>query len=398
MKLSKPLSALIGSLLISSTAIAATNTPSLEEMWNLIQQQQQEIQTLKASLNQTRNEVEASADIIDEISTVSPTTVSKTQVGGYGELHYNSLTNQAVGGGDNKNTVDLHRFVMFLNHQFNDKIRFFSELEVEHAMIEGATGGAVEMEQAFLEFDISPETRIRAGMQLIPVGIINETHEPNTFYGTERNPIEKNIIPTTWREAGAMLKGRWGAGWSYDLAYTSGLDLSAANTVRSGRTNVSNAPAKSGLFSGRIKWAGWKGVELASTLMYQDDYNQGQLASKGQARLWETHAVVQRGPYSLRALYADWNLSDKTSGYDRQTGWYIEPSYKINSQWGLFTRYNRWDNQAGDSTDSVYKQLDIGANYWPHKDVVVKIDYQNQKTPTGKDEYDGVNVGLGYQF
>jgi len=65
------------------------------------------------------------------------------------------------------------------------------------------------MEQAFLEFDVNDNNSIRAGIILVPIGIINETHEPSTFYSVERNNIEKYIIPTTWREGGVSLTGRF---------------------------------------------------------------------------------------------------------------------------------------------------------------------------------------------
>ncbi len=36
----------------------------------------------------------------------------------------------------------------------------------------------------------------------MPMGIINEYHEPTTFNGVERPLIDKYIAPTTWREIG----------------------------------------------------------------------------------------------------------------------------------------------------------------------------------------------------
>ena len=103
----------------------------------------------------------------------------------------------------------------------------------------------------------------------------------------------------------------------------------------------------------------------------------------------------------MRALYAQWDLDGsgpQAVGADEQTGWYVEPSYKVTPKLGLFTRYSQWDNQAGDSTDSEFSQIDAGINYWLHPDVVVKADYQSQDAPAGRDEFDGVNIGIGYQF
>ena len=43
--------------------------------------------------------------------------------------------------------------------------------------------GEVELEQAYVQIDVNDRNRINAGLQLLPIGIINETHEPPTFFG-----------------------------------------------------------------------------------------------------------------------------------------------------------------------------------------------------------------------
>ena len=113
------------------------------------------------------------------------------------------------------------------------------------------------------------------------------------------------------------------------------------------------------------------------------------------------HAAWQRKHFGLRALYADWSLDGEgpeAIGADRQAGWYIEPSWRFNSHWGVFARYNQWDNRAGDNSDSEYTEWNVGVNYWLSPDVVFKFDYQDQDAPTGKKEMDGWNLGVGYQF
>lgn len=319
--------------------------------------------------------------------------VGATKVGGYGEIHYNNL--------DSKKEMDFHRFVLFFGHSFSDRIRFFSELELEHTVAGEGKKGEIELEQAFIEFDLSDRHRAQAGLFVLPVGILNQTHEPPTFYGVERNPIETNIIPTTWWEGGAGLNGEIMPGWSYDVTVSSGLFVPISGTnaylIRSGRQAVSNARADELAYTGRIKWTGWSGVELAATAQYQSDVTQG-TAAAASATLLEAHAVVSQGPFGLRALYANWSVEGnaaKAVGRDTQSGWYIEPSYKILPGVGVFARYNAWDNQAGDSTDSEKQQTNIGVNFWPHEDVVIKADIQQQ---SGVINDDGFNLGVGYQF
>ncbi|MDF1589015.1 MAG: porin [Gammaproteobacteria bacterium] len=411
--------------LMTAIGAAQAATPSNEEIWQMLQKMQQQMaevqqqnHDLKAENQSLKNKVDATEQTAREASATAEAlavateeavktasfNANKTSIGGYGELHYNNL--EGKNGAADKDEIDFHRFVLFFGHEFNDDLRFFSEFELEHSLVKdtsnGSNGGEVELEQAYIEYDINQQHRVKGGLFLMPVGIMNETHEPNTFYGTERNPVEKNIIPTTWWEGGVMFSGQLAQGLSYDLAATSGLNTNNANKykVRSGRQKVSNAQAEDFAYTGRLKWTAIPGVELAVTAQYQDNMTQSQDPTAGSATLLETHAVIQQGDFGLRALYATWDLDGsgpKASGADEQTGWYIEPSYRINENFGVFARYNEWDNQAGNSTDSEYEQIDLGVNWWPHKDVVVKVDYQDQDAPAGK-EQDGINVGLGYQF
>ena len=325
----------------------------------------------------------------------------KTTFGGYGELHLNQLNNKKPSGID-KDEIDFHRFVLFMGHEFNDRLRLHSELEVEHSLVEGDSG-AVELEQAYLDFTLNDTLSAKAGMFLVPVGITNETHEPPTFYGVERNPVENKIIPTTWSEGGVGLTARLSDGFTLDGTITSGLATSATDSykVRDGRRNVAQAPAKDPAYTARLKWAAIPGVELGGSVQHQADITQSADATAGSARFYEVHTVINKGQFGLKALYARWNLDGsgpKAVGADKQNGWYIEPAWKFSEQWGVFARQSNWDNQAGDTTDSKYSQTDVGVNYWPHPDVVVKLDFQNQKSPVNKDEFDGFNVGVGYQF
>lgn len=370
---------LITLALISPVAAIAADEPALTRL-------QQQITELE-------QRIEALADAESR-----PESASTTTIGGYGELHYNNLDNQLAGGADRKE-IDFHRFVLFFGHEFDASTRVFSELELEHAIAGEGQAGEVELEQAYLEFDLNRQLSARAGLFLLPVGLINETHEPPAFYGVERNPVENNIIPTSWWEAGAALNHRFANGLSYDLAVHSGLFTDGYN-LRSGRQKVARAKADALAYTARMKWTGLPGLELAASLNHQSDIRQDTAAEKVAASMLETHAVYSSGAFSLRALYAAWRLDDDgtAAGRDEQHGWYVEPSYRLGRQWGLFARHNVWDKQAGDSADSEFSQTDLGVNFWPHPDVVLKLDYQNQAVPDGSSEYDGFNLGIGYQF
>ncbi len=393
---------LAATLLASSGLALAADMPSAEEMWKIIQQQQREIEALKSGQQANQEKVEATAEAIESGTGVQTTATGhgagwaeNTQIGGYGELHYNNL--------DSGNEIDFHRFVLFFGHQFTDRLRMFSELELEHAESGDGKNGEVELEQAYVEYDLTSNHHAKAGLFLLPVGILNETHEPPTFYGVERNPIEKNIIPTTWWAGGAGLRGEIAPGWSYDVAVHEGLKTSAGSNyaVRKGRQKTSEADANDLASTGRIKWTGIAGVELAASIQYQQDMTQGTDPNAGDAWLYEAHADIRRGPFGLRALYAQWDLDGsgpKAVGADEQSGFYVEPSYRITPRWGVFGRYNQWDNQAGSNGNNTEKkQYNAGVNFWPHPDVVLKADLQMQDNEGSKND-NGYNLGVGYQF
>lgn len=365
---------------------------------------EKENRSLKQQLQQTDQKVEATGNQVEKIATSGNSSGSswadKTKLGGYGEMHYNSLDGK--GGAASKDEIDLHRFVLFFGHEFNSRTRFFSELEVEHSIAGEGKKGEIELEQAYVEFDLNDKHRAKAGLFMIPVGIINETHEPPTFYGVERNPVEKDIIPATWWAGGAALAGRFGDGFGYDFAIHEGLATTAAKDYkpRDGRQKTSEASAKKLAATARLKWTAIPGIELGGTVQHQSDITQGQDATAGSANLYEVHSVINKGAFGLKALYAQWDLSGsgpKSKGADKQKGWYVEPSFKLSEQWGVFARYNLWDNKAGDNLASKKKQIDVGMNYWPHPDVVLKADYQRQNNDDGKN-LNGFNLGVGYQF
>ncbi len=318
-------------------------------------------------------------------------------------MHYTNLDNDLDGGKD-KDEIDFHRFVLYLSHEFSPRTRLYSELELEHTIAGEGKKGEVELEQAYIEHDLGGSQRLKAGLFLVPVGLLNETHEPDTFYGVERNNVERNIIPTTWWEGGVAFSGELLPGLAYDAAFTSGLGLDPAKgwKIRDGRQRVAEANASDPAWTGRLKYTGIAGLEVAATLQYQQDLYQGEFPDQVDAMLYETHVAYRAGPFGLRALYAGWDIDEAIEffapGADRQEGWYVEPSWKISPQWGVFARYSDWDNQAGSSLDTGYTQWDMGVSYWLEENVVFKFDYQRQDAPDGKDQLDGVNLGVGWSF
>lgn len=377
-------------LLASNTTIASQEA---DELRQIIAEQQKVLALLEKRLDETDQKLNATADQMD--INAEEGALSNTTIGGYGELHYNNYE-------DKDAEIDFHRFVLFFGHEFSDTVRFVSEFELEHSIAGEGQAGEVELEQAYVEVDINEGLSSKVGLFLIPVGIINETHEPPTFYGVERNGVEKNIIPATWWEAGVAFNYMPMGGVSIDGAVTSGLNVDSDYKIRDGRQKVAKATAENLAYTGRVKYTAVPGLELAATLQYQTDITQGGADDKADATLLEAHVIYQVQDFTVRALYARWDIDGaeaKALGRDEQTGWYVEPSYQFTEKVGVFARYAEYDNNAGDSDSTEVESTSVGVNYYLHENVVLKADYENvnKGTDVGVDT-SGFNLGFGYQF
>jgi len=319
----------------------------------------------------------------------------KTSVGGYGELHYNMSLS------DNGDQIDFHRWVLFINHEFNDKIKLFSEFELEHSIAGDGSPGAVELEQAYIEFNLDeqlPGFSAKAGLFLTPVGILNETHEPNTFYGVERNNVEVRIIPTTWWEGGIGITQRTDNGFQFDLNLTSSLDIPDGR-IRAGRQRVAEHENPEIAVTGRVRYTGIEGLELATTLQYSPSIDDG----GNDALLYEAHAIYQLGGFQLKALYAGWSY-DADFVVDTQEGFYIEPAYRFNTpigDLGVFARYASLNYLTSATNDREQEEWSFGVNYWPHENVVFKADLNyasSEDNGVERENENTLNLGIGYQF
>lgn len=402
--------ALSGALVMSAamTGVSAYSAPTQEEMWDLIQKQEKEIEALKKQQQETDEKVEAAADAIDSGSaggSKASEWAAKTKLGGYAEHHYNNFD-------ESNDKIDAHRFVLFIGHEFNKKVRMFSEFELEHSLAGDGKPGEVELEQAYVEWDYTEGHNLKAGLFLVPVGILNETHEPETFYGVERNNVEKNIIPTTWWETGVMFSGSFAPGWSYDVALHSGLDTTGEDAdgnvteslgIRGGRQKSAEAIANDVAYTARVKYTGVPGLEWSASYQWQEDLSQGlgdDSLDSATATLFETHVIYETGPFEIRALYAQWDIDADyadtvAAGRDEQTGWYIEPSYKITDNFGVFVRMSEWNNAAGTPSSDANEVIDYGVNYWLTPRVVFKADYQDA---SDYNDNDSINLGVGWSF
>lgn len=394
-----PRTVFIGLLLIAAPGLA--QELSVEELTAIVQQQQQRIEVLERQQGETESELDATADYVETIGRQSSN--DATTFGGYGELHYNNLS--ADDPANDVEEIDFHRFVLFIGHRFSDKVRFFSELEVEHSLAGDGAPGEVELEQAYVDVQLNNSLSARAGLFLLPIGFLNETHEPPTFYGVERNSIENIIVPTTWWEGGGGFSGTTASGLGWDVAMHSGLQMpvtgGSAFRVRSGRQKVAEALNNNWAYTARVRYSGIPGLELAASYQYQTDPSQMPGDGLDSGQLLVANATYRADDFMIKALYGDWTFDGvavEAAGADDQKGWFVEPSYRLNDSWGIYTRYE--DVEGARSVDQ-FSQWEAGVNYWLNPNVVFKFDYRQRDLdmPTlAGENFDGFDLGFGYQF
>lgn len=362
------------------------------------------------------------AAILSLIPAVSGAQQSTT-IGGYGEVHYLNAT-----GRDTPGEVNVKRMVLYLAHSFSDRIMFRSEVEIEDARIEGGeAGGEVALEQAYLDYRFADAFTLRTGLILVPVGIINETHEPPTFNGVQRPAFDHDLLPTTWREIGVGAVGRLGQGGvNYKVYLMNGLtaeSFSADEGIRGGRQEGQEATFANPSLTGRLEWVR-PGLRLGGSFWYGGSAAQDPVLGDGTfdvpVTVLSADARFDRGPFAARAVVARVTVGDADRvnaafGNDvgrRMLGGYVEGSYNMlatllpatDQRLDAFVRHERFDTQqdvpAGTSADGANDRriTTAGLTWRPVYNVAFKADYQWRRNAAGTGEDEVLGLGMGFSF
>jgi hypothetical protein len=345
----------------------------------------------------------------------------KVTIGAYGEITYNQPE------GDN-GELDVQRFVLLVGYKFDDKTQFVSEIEVEHVE-------EIFVEQAFVNHSVSDNMSLRGGLMLVPMGIINEYHEPTTYNGVERPAVDGLIVPSTWREIGVGVTGRFPEASIGYQAYvfngfksTSAGDsdgvngaLSGSSGLRGGRQKGIKSTVDSPTFSTKFDYYGIPGLRLGLSGYFgktqaEDNVEQLDGANIGIAMVgldarYAFRQFTARGQF----IYADLNdteaynsLTGKDLGSALQ-GYYIEGAYNLlpisnKQRLYAFARYENYDTHASVDGDlqrnDAFNRTDLttGLSYHISPGVVVKGDYQFRSNKTDVDVDNRLNVGIGVWF
>ena len=349
-------------------------------------------------------------------------TPSGLSIGGYGEFLYQGKASTLQDGthvGSDK-SVDALRLVLYTGYKFSDRLVFNSEVEFEHGgYSDEHPEGEVVVEFAYLDFLLNKAVNVRAGQMLIPMGFINEIHEPVAYLGARRPVVERVLIPATWHENGVGLHGDLPGHVTYRVYLMNGLDGSrfSAAGLRDGRQAGKEANAQSLAWTGRVDWIPQPGVLLGGSF-YTGNSNQTGTGEAIRTTLWDVHAEIRAEGVQVRGLYTRTTLGQAgvaaLAGTDparevgvRQWGGYLEAGYDVlrGSRQALipYLRWERLDAQqavvSGVAVDGAQDQtlMTAGLAYKPIPQVAVKADWTRgeNKARTGRDQ---LSLSLGYTF
>jgi hypothetical protein len=392
-----------------------------------IDQLSAELDKLKQEMKEMDSRTEALADQQQEVSASSTSGAgSAVSIWGYGEINYNRPTADS-----SQTKMDLRRAVFGIGYRFDEATRFSSEFEIEHAVASSGDDGEVAVEQFYIDHSITSGMNLKAGLFLIPMGLINQSHEPSYYYGVERNFVETAIIPTTWREGGAGLYGSTSRGIAWDVGITTGFNLGnwdptsttgQESPLGSIHQELQNAKARDLSVYGALEYRGIPGW-TAGASVFTGKIGQGDpavsLASNARTTLWEAHTRWTPGNLDLTALYAMGTISDTAAlnlsfaGNPSPVpsefwGGYLQGAYKFalagNQSVAPFVRYERYNTGAkyetqppGVATPALPTEevWTYGVNYNLNPHVVFKLDYQHFAEDSDRNRFD---AGLGLDF
>lgn len=367
-------------------------------------------------------------------------------IGGYGEGNFTAY----VADKQKPNMAEWLRGVLYTGYKFNDWIVFNSEIEFEHASTGKA--GSASVEFAELDFLLHESANVAVGLLLTPMGFINEIHEPLYYYGVSRPSPERQIIPTTWREMGA---GLFGSFFEDTLSYKlyamnsfNGLGFDSAG-YRGGRQKASKAKANDWAVVARVDWIPLEGLLVGGSVFSGATNQEDKRFADGSAigdiwtTIFEVHAEYEWMGLHLRALYTQSHVADAgeltaynivesnncqgpgiLAGEDpnkgciasRSLGGYAEIAYDVlpwifpETEMRLEPFYRfEWTETQNKMPSGVYKYAynnfrvhDIGLQFYPHPQVVIKADYRNVhalgRNSKGQQRPDEVQFGVGYVF
>jgi hypothetical protein len=355
----------------------------------------------------------------------------RTYIGGYMDLEFSDSSGSA-----NKE-FDQHRFVPFFYSDVSDRVKLSAEIEYEH-------GHELGIEFAQMDYLIDPAFNFRAGIQLLPLGKLNEVHDSPIQDLTFRPLVDNLIIPTTLRDAGLGAYGEICDELSYNVTLTNGfrgLDNTGQNSITAEDGLDDAAPHVDVIgdpfenqndklaWTGRVAWKPELGVEIGASA-HLDTYDEAanndleilalDVTVDGKAMSWLPDAMellaegaranIERDAFALAAVDAAGDpspVAGDMQGYYVQANYHLHPGFlerwKASGRVGEgahFTFVTRYDDVRLDTYNR--ERLTLGLNFRPNEhDTVFKLDYQfndDSGSSKGSNDDDAVVFSVATYF
>lgn len=400
------------------------------ELLARIEKMAAELEELKAELKLNQRKTDSieqrqQAAVQAPSPVAAPAAGPSTVISGYGELNYSRPSKNASAA-----QTDVRRVVIGIQHRFDEKTKLVSEFEWEHAIASATDAGESAVEQLYVERQFDNGMRAKAGLFLIPAGLLNTAHEPTAYYGVERNFIETAIIPTTWREVGLGLSGDFANGLAWDAGLTTGFDITKWDAASGdgresplGSIHQEGQLAKSRNLSTHLalNWRGVPGLLVGGSVFTGKAGHKSANFAAPDARItvYDLHTRYTPGHWDLSAVYARGQIRNVDAlnltfvGEPNPVpasfaGWYTQAAYQLYKSGDyVFSPFVRYENfNTAKRYSSVPAGLDVpvaadekvytvGANLKVGEGVVLKADYQK----FGEDKTrDRLNLGVGFSY
>lgn len=390
----------LSATLLFSSLVHANDTTEIQTLKQEIQELREMTQTLldetsdlKTGFTYTTADEEKSHSGLGAAASKIYYSKSPLSIGGYGEMFYANTSND---DGTTSSVVDVYRFIPYIGYKFSDNIILNTEIEFEHGGVDAnGGGGEVIVEFMYLDFLINNNFNVRTGNMLVPMGLINERHEPTLFNTVQRPQTAKYLIPSTWHESGVMAYGDIVDNVEYKVAGLTALKPTddGDKWLRDGRGgSYKNNDPKLAVVA-RVDYTGVNGLMTGISL-----YNDSQI------RMTDIHLDYKNSGARVYGVYTQTTRKDATGvEVESANGGYINGSFDVltltssEKQLPVFVQYETRNAQAeladgtkGDAT----KNITLGLNYFPHPQVVLKTDYLLAKKDGKTDKTASISMGF----
>ena len=411
----------VATALVLTTAASADMSADIAELKKQIEQlqaqskeQSQQTQTLidetsdlQTGFNYTTVDTQKSHSGMGSAASKVYYSKSPLSIGGYGKMDYYHKSNE---GKTNSDNIDVYRFIPYIGYKFTDNIIMNTEIEFEHGGAkEGATGdGYVIIEFMYLDFLFNKNVNLRLGNMLMPMGLINERHEPTLFTTVQRPNTSKKLIPSTWHENGLMAYGQITDDLSYNIGAFSALQLGRGigegndwlRDSRVGSFRLGSSEQLGLAISARVDYTGVNGLLVGASTYMDSDITMADIHFDYSSDAFRTYGVYTQTDRSETIV----GEPEKAKGGFVNVGYDLLSLTKSENKMPVFIQYESISAQdeitggaSVDSTDTVT----VGVNYFPHPQVVLKADYAMQtdnSKASSADETDIFSLSMGFIF